>query len=306
MKKLRCIDSHTAGEPTRGVLEPPWGGEAVSVKEAADRLCGEWGGLRRTVMLEPRGGEHWVGALMLPPTSVEAVCGVVFFNNVGVIGMCGHGTMGLVRTLEHLGKIGPGSHRIETLAGMVGAELHADGRVSVRNVRSRRLAANVTVEVPVHGAVTGDVAYGGNGFFLTAAHGLDLELANVEVLTRLSKALRRAVNEAGFPEVDHVELTGPAAGKENHGRNFVLCPGGAYDRSPCGTGTSAKVACLIADGKLKPGEVWRQEGILGTVFEAMAELDGDGVLPVITSRAWVTAETTLVMEEGDPFGEGIA
>ncbi len=269
-------------------------------------MRGEWDGFRRSLMLEPRGGEHWVGALLLPPIEEASACGVVFFNNVGVLGMCGHGTMGLVRTLEYLGRIGPDVHRIETLVGAVEAELHVDGRVAVRNVRSRRLAAGVTVEVPGHGLVTGDVAYGGNGFFLAADHGLALELANVEALTHFSKAVRCAVNSAGFTEVDHVELTGPAANSENHARNFVLCPGGAYDRSPCGTGTSAKVACLIANGKIKPGEVWRQEGILGTVFEAKAEVDGDGVLPVITGRAWVTAETTLVMEDGDPFAEGIA
>jgi 4-hydroxyproline epimerase len=305
MNKVRCIDSHTAGEPTRVVLDLPWGDESFSPEQAADWLRVDGDGFRRSAMLEPRGGEQWVGALLLPPQRADSSCGVVFFNNVGVLGMCGHGTMGLVRTLEYLGRVGPGRHRIETPVGLVEATLETSGQVSVKNVRSRRIAEAVTVEVPAHGPVTGDVAYGGNGFFLVENHGFRLALEDVESLTQFSKAVRRAVNTAGYTEVDHVELMAPPVDPQNHGRNFVLCPGGAYDRSPCGTGTSAKVACLMADGKLGAGESWRQEGILGTVFEATAEMDGDGVIPTVTGRAWVTAETTLVIDDGDPFAEGI-
>ena len=308
MKRIRCIDSHTAGEPTRVVLDGPWSEDESpwSVEKAVHWLKNDGDGFRRSLMLEPRGGEHWVGALLLPPMGDANACGVVFFNNVGVLGMCGHGTMGLVRTLAHLGRIEPGEHRIETPAGVVVATWHADGRVSVENVRSHRIAKDVALRVKGIGEVRGDVAYGGNGFFLTEDHGLELEWANVEVLTRFSKALRCAVNEAGFDGVDHVELTGPALNAENNGRNFVLCPGGAFDRSPCGTGTSAKVACLIADGKLQPGEVWRQEGVIGTVFEAAGRLGGDGVVVTVTGQAWITGETTLVVEADDPLGKGIA
>lgn len=308
MKRIRCIDSHTAGEPTRVVLDGPWsdGGSPWSVARAVEWLKNEGDGFRRSLMLEPRGGEHWVGALLLPPMDEANACGVVFLNNVGVLGMCGHGTMGLVRTLAHLGRIETGELRIETPAGVVTAIWHPDGRVSVENVRSYRIAKDLTVSVEGFGEVRGDVAYGGNGFFLTEDHGLKLIWENVEVLTRFSKAAGRAVNEAGFPEVNHVELTGPALKAGNNGRNFVLCPGGAFDRSPCGTGTSAKLACLIADEKWQPGKVWRQESVIGTVFEAVGRLEGGGVVVTITGQAWITGETTLVVETDDPLGKGIA
>jgi 4-hydroxyproline epimerase len=303
---VQFIDSHTGGEPTRVITAggPRWKcGETM-----ADRLedfRSEHDRFRSAVVNEPRGSDVLVGALLCEAADPSCCCGVIFFNNVGVLGMCGHGTIGLVATLAHMGRIQPGEHRIETCVGVVTATLHADGSVSLRNVPSFRRARAVTVEVPGIGPVRGDIAWGGNWFFLVSEHPWRLALENVELLSDVAWRIRQAVNAQGFPEVDHVELFGPAESPENHSRNFVLCPGKAYDRSPCGTGTSAKLACLYADGKLERGQEWRQESILGSVFRGTVEIHGDDVIPVITGQAWVTAEGTLLFGATDPLRDGI-
>jgi len=286
MQRIPIIDSHTGGEPTRVVL----GGISPAELET----------YRLAIICEPRGHEVIVGALLVEPKDASCAAGVIFFNNVGLLGMCGHGMIGLVATLKHLGRITVGEHRVETPVGVVTVVLHENGRVSIRNVPSYRHAKAVKA-----GGVTGDVAWGGNWFFLVSDHGLDLTLKNVPQLTQASLAMREAVRAAGYPEVDHVELFGPPEDAANHSRNFVLCPGGEYDRSPCGTGTSAKLACLAADGKLAAGEVWRQESILGSVFEGSYEAADSGIIPVITGQAFVTAEATLILDPADPFRFGI-
>lgn len=310
-RTITVLDSHTAGEPTRLVLAggPALGGGAMA--ERLERLRREHDGLRSAVLNEPRGSDIIVGALWLEPQDPACAAGVIFFNNVGYLGMCGHGTIGLVASLHFLGRLEPGAHRIETPVGEVQTVLHADGRVSVANVASYRLRQGVRLAVADYGEVTGDVAWGGNWFFLVTAHTHPyvLELGRAEELTAYTWAIRQALEAAGIrgaggAEIDHIELYGPAgAGADS--KNFVLCPGKAYDRSPCGTGTSAKLACLAADGKLKPGAVWRQAGILDTVFEGSVEERGGALYPTITGRAWVTARTELVYESGDPFPEGI-
>ena len=287
MKRIPIIDSHTGGEPTRVVL----GGVTAEELET-------W---RRAILCEPRGHEVIVGALLVEPRDASCAAGVIFFNNVGLLGMCGHGMIGLIATLRHLGRITAGTHRVETPVGVVTATLHDDGRVSIRNVPSWRKAAAVKA-----GGVTGDVAWGGNWFILVSDHGLDLTLKNVPQLTQASLAMRDAVHAAGYPEVDHVELFGPPQQAGNDSRNFVLCPGAEYDRSPCGTGTSAKLACLAADGKLAPGTLWRQESIIGSVFEGSYESGEDGIIPTITGEAFITAESTLLFDSADPFRHGIA
>jgi 4-hydroxyproline epimerase len=286
MKRIPIIDSHTGGEPTRVVLS------GVTADELET--------YRRAIICEPRGHEVIVGALLVQPKDGSCAAGVIFFNNVGLLGMCGHGMIGLIATLKHLGRISVGEHRVETPVGVVTAVLDDSGRVSIRNVSSYRQAKGVKA-----GGVTGDVAWGGNWFFLVADHGLDLTLQNVPQLTQASLAMREAVRAAGYPEVDHVELFGPPHDATNHSRNFVLCPGGEYDRSPCGTGTSAKLACLAAEGKLAPGEVWRQESILGSVFEGSYKADERGIIPTITGVAFITAESTLILNPEDPFQLGI-
>ena len=297
MKHIPIIDSHTGGEPTRVVLGVPPSGGNASIDPAHSFLATH----RSAIICEPRGHEVIVGALLVEPTDASCATGVIFFNNVGLLGMCGHGMIGVIATLKHLGRISAGEHRIETPVGIITATLHHDDRVSIRNVVSHRKAKAVRA-----GGVTGDVAYGGNWFFLVADHGIEMTRENIPQLTQASLAMREAIHAAGFPEVDHIELFGPPEDAANHSRNFVLCPGGEYDRSPCGTGTSAKLACLAADGKLAPGDTWRQESIIGSVFEGCYETADNGVTPIITGRAFITAETTLILDPADPFQFGIA
>ena len=306
-QRISIIDSHTGGEPTRVVVAggPELGGGSVAAQAAVFRERHD--GFRSAVVCEPRGSDVLVGALLVPPADASCTLGVIFFNNVGVLGMCGHGTIGLIATLAHLGRIGVGAHRIETNVGVVTATLHADGSVSVENVESYRKARAATVEVPGIGAITGDVAWAGNWFFLVSEHGQALELARTGELTAFAQRIRVAVNEQGFPEVDHIELFGPAqAGGDS--RSFVLCPGGAYDRSPCGTGTSAKLACLAADGKLAEGAEWVQESILGSTFRGSfrwRDAATGKIAPTITGTAFVNAEATLLLDARDPFCWGI-
>jgi len=308
MRRIVVIDSHTGGEPTRVVLD---GGPDLgrgSLAQRRERFRQEHDAFRSAVVNEPRGSDVLVGALLVEPSDASCAAGVIFFNNVGCLGMCGHGAIGLVATLAHLGRVALGRHRIETPVGVVTAFLHSDGSVAVENVASHRRAAGVEVEVTGSGQVRGDVAYGGNWFFLAEESRLDLRLDNVESLTDLAWRIRQAVNAQGFPEVDHVELFGPPGLPGANSRSFVLCPGKAYDRSPCGTGTSAKLACLAADGRLAEDEPWVQESILGSRFEARYRwLDrARGVIsPTITGTAHLTAEATLLLDERDPFCHGI-
>ena len=305
MTRVQVVDSHTGGEPTRTVIcgGPDLGGGTVA--EQAERFRLEHDRFRSGIVNEPRGSDVLVGAMLVPALDPASLCGVIFFNNVGVLGMCGHGIIGVIQSLFHLGRLDPGSHQIETSVGLVTAQYNPDGRISVKNVASKRSAADVTVIVPVIGVVTGDVAWGGNWFFLVKEPRANLSPSHIESLTTDAWNIRQAVNAAGFPDVDHVEFFGPPHDPANHSRNFVLCPGKAYDRSPCGTGTSAKVACLAADGKLQAGQIWRQESIIGSVFEASYQWAGDSAITTITGRAWVMAEAVLLFSDDDPFREGI-
>jgi 4-hydroxyproline epimerase len=308
MQKIKIIDSHTAGEPTRVVIEggPELG--AGSLAERRDVFRARFDRYRSAVVNEPRGSDVVVGALLTPPTDASCAAGVIFFNNVGYLGMCGHGTIGVIATLAHLGRIGPGAHRLETPVGVVTATLGVDGSVSVANVPSRRVHHGIALEVPGVGRVTGDIAWGGNWFFLSDDHGRDLRLSEVGGLTDYCLRVRRALDAAGYAEVDHVELSAASTNAGAHSRNFVLCPGGAYDRSPCGTGTSAKLACLAAEGKMDEGEEWVQESIIGSAFTGRYRwLDRakGGIAPTIVGRAYVNAEATLLLGEQDPFCWGI-
>ncbi|TCV97662.1 proline racemase [Luteibacter rhizovicinus] len=310
MHTIDFIDSHTGGEPTRVVLAgfPDLGTGTLAERR---RLCRDrhdhW---RQAIACEPRGSDTMVGALLVPPQDPHACAGVIFFNNVGYLGMCGHGTIGVIRTLRFLGRIGPGRHLLETPVGTVGVELYEDGRVAIDNVESYRYAANTVLDVPGYGNVRGDVAWGGNWFFISNDAPLPLTLAHRRELTAYTEAIRNALERAGITgadgaEIDHIELNGPPGQDDADARNFVLCPGMAYDRSPCGTGTSAKVACLAADGKLAPGQVWRQGGILGNVFEAQYVPGTRGVLPRITGSAYITAQGQLRIDDTDPLAWGI-
>jgi 4-hydroxyproline epimerase len=308
--RVHVIDSHTGGEPTRVVIAggPDLGGGTMAERRAVFREC--FDSFRSAVVNEPRGSDVMVGALLCEPVDPSAATGVLFFNNVGMLGMCGHGTIGVAVTLGDLGRIGAGTHRLETPVGVVSFDYDGGRRATVENVPSYRHAKGVTVDVPGHGAVTGDVAWGGNWFFLVSDHGRELDLRHVEELTDFTWRIRQTLARQGVTgrdggEIDHVELFGPPSDPRNHSRNFVLCPGKAYDRSPCGTGTSAKLACLFADSKIKEGEVWRQESIIGSVFEGSVRRDGERVIPRITGEAHVTADAVLVLDPDDPFCMGI-
>lgn len=308
MKRITVIDSHTGGEPTRLVTDgfPDLG--QGSMAERRQRLATQHDAWRTACVLEPRGSDVLVGALLCEPQDPSACAGVIFFNNSGYLGMCGHGTIGLVTSLAHLGKIGPGVHTVETPVGTVQATLHEDRSVSVRNVPAYRYRKALSLEVPGIGPVVGDVAWGGNWFFLIADHGQRVAGDNLDALTAYTYAVQQALEQQGLRGedgglIDHIELFAddPHAGS----RNFVLCPGKAYDRSPCGTGTSAKLACLAADGKLQPGQIWRQASVIGSEFEGSYEFDGERIVPTIRGRAYISAETTLVIEPDDPFAWGI-
>lgn len=306
---IRVVDSHTEGEPTRVVVEGWRQPGGATMAERRDDLAARWDHLRSAVVCEPRGHDAMVGALLTPPVTPGAAAGVIFFNNVGTLGMCGHGTIGVVRTLEHLGRITAGRLQLDTVAGPVSAELAVDGSVTIRNVPSYCHAKDMAVEVPGVGRVVGDVAYGGNWFFITHLAEPTVALGNAGALTRVTLAIMAALRAQGVTgaagaAIDHVELSAPPGRPDADARNFVLCPGGAYDRSPCGTGTSAAMAVLHARGKLAIGALWRQESITGSLFTGWLEESGGQLVPHIRGTAYITGETTLRFDPTDPFRAG--
>ncbi|HKH90462.1 MAG TPA: proline racemase family protein [Gemmatimonadaceae bacterium] len=308
---IDVVDSHTEGEPTRVVIGgwPPPGGATMS--ERLGDVHTRFDHLRSAVLSEPRGYDAIVGALLTPPVSPGSAAGVIFFNNGTYLGMCGHGLIGVVRTLEHLGRLAPGSARFDTSVGTVRAELGDDGMVTIENVTSYVHARDVAVDVPGYGRVVGDVAWGGNWFYITHADRVPVEMEHVEGLTRFTRDIRSALGVAGITGadggvIDHIEISAAPARADADSRNYVLCSGGEYDRSPCGTGTSAKMAALHARGELALGAPWRQEGIAGGLFTGWLTQAPDGSLvPHIRGSAFVTGEATLRFDPRDPFRFGI-
>jgi 4-hydroxyproline epimerase len=313
MKSIYYIDSHTGGEPTRLIPELPFPVLRASVAEQLTFLQAHHDTLRTTILHEPRGSDVMVGAYLVVPAQEDCQFGVIFFNNVGYLGMCGHGMIGVIATLSFLGRIQPGTVRVETPVGVVEATLDpaAGGypnRVSIKNVPSFRFLSHIPLEID-RKTIHGDVAWGGNWFFLVHDHGLAVEVDNLEQLTAFCSDIRNQLAARGIrgksgEEIDHIELFGPS--READSRSFVLCPGNAYDRSPCGTGTSAKLACLYADGKLATGQVWRQQSIIGSIFDGYIEQRGEQLIPTITGEAWVMAKGELLIDPRDPFGHGIS
>jgi len=310
LREIGIVDSHTEGEPTRVVVSgwPELPGATMADRRDAMRRSHDM--LRCGVVREPRGHDAVVGALLTPPVSTGATAGVVFFNDVGYLGMCGHGLIGVVRTLEFLGTIRPGLVRIDTPVGTVSAELAADGEVTIENIPAFRHLADVQLDVPGVGRVRGDVAYGGNWFFLAEIPGIPLVMSNVRELLSLTSAIRTAMEQNGITgtdgaRVDHIELFGLPTRTDADSRNFVLCPGAAYDRSPCGTGTSAKMAVLHARGDLALEERWRQESITGSLFTGWLTTRDGALVPHISGRAFITSRATLLFDENDPFRFGI-
>lgn len=316
MQSIDVIDSHTGGEPTRLIVS---GGPDLGrgpLHERVRRFRDEFDHVRRAVTLEPRGSDVLVGGLLCEPHDESCGLGVIFFNNVDFLGMCGHGAIGLISSLEYLGKIEPGIHSIDTPVGKVTAELAPSGLVSIANVKSFRHAADVSVDVPGLGTFQGDIAYGGNWFFLVKSYPVKFNVPRLQVQehsrwTKIGIQLRAALQSSGHTGsngayIDHVEFFGEPKDPAHDSRNFVLCPGGAFDRSPCGTGTSAKLACLAADGTLAPGQIWAQESIIGSVFLcSFQEGPEPGTIqPTIAGTAFVSATASLVMDPRDPFRHG--
>jgi len=308
---MRLIDSHTGGEPTRVIIEggPDLG--AGSLQERAKAFADDFDNVRTSVILEPRGSDAMVGALLSEPADPRCVAGVIFFNNTGYLGMCGHGTIGVAVTLAYLGRIDIGTHFIETPVGVVQIDLIGPNEVRVENVASYRYKSDVVVDVDGLGSISGSIAWGGNWFFLVDKTPLELEFENVPLLTAAAQQIQSALNANGITGaneelIDHIEFFGPAKSADANSRNFVLCPGGEYDRSPCGTGTSAKIACLAEKSELEPGEAWVQESIIGSQFTMHYRRDDDNqIIPSITGSAYICAETTLIQQTGDPFLHGI-
>lgn len=308
---MRVIDSHTEGEPTRVIVE---GGPDLgdgNLQERVERFADEFDDVRKMAVLEPRGNDAVVGALLCEPTKKDCAAGVLFFNNTGYLGMCGHGSIGVAVTLAHLGKIGLGVSKLETPVGVVSVELSDANTATVQNVASYRFRADVAIDVPGVGIVTGDIAWGGNWFFLCQDAPCDLNLDNIRELTDVALRIQNALRNQGITgenggEIDHIEFFSDPVASDANSRNFVLCPGGAYDRSPCGTGTSAKLACLAEDGLLAPDTEWIQESVIGSRFRTRYSLDSAGnIIPSITGRAFICADATLVRQDGDPFRHGI-
>jgi proline racemase len=310
VRAIEVIDSHTEGEPTRVVIAGWPEPQGATMVERRDFMKREQDALRTAVVHEPRGHDAIVGALLTTPVRPGADAGVIYFNDVGYLGMCGHGTIGLVRTLEYLGKVKPGHVELDTTVGPVSAELATDGSVTIRNVPAWIHRADVTLTVPGLGRVTGDIAWGGNWFFLTELPQVPLEFARRTELLRLTTLIRDALDAQGITGadggwIDHIELYGAPTRPDADSKNFVLCPGTAYDRSPCGTGTSAKLAALHAHGKLAIGQRWYQESIVGSMFTGWLEADGDAIIPHIQGRAYVTGRATLLFDPQDPFRHGL-
>ena len=313
MIRIPFLDSHTGGEPTRLITSLPFDLGTGSVADKLSTLKKDHDDLRRTVLLEPRGSDVLVGAYLVPPADPTCQFGVIYFNNVGYLGMCGHGTIGLIASLAYLGKVEPGVIRVETPVGVVEATLRKNeageypNKVSVQNIPAYRHLTHIPVTIDGK-TVHGDVAYGGNWFFLCHDHGLEVNMQNLEALTEFSWRVREQFSANGITgangaEIDHVELF--ASTPDADSKSFVLCPGKAYDRSPCGTGTSAKLACLYGDGKLQVGQVWKQQSVVGSIFEGSIQIQDNRIIPTITGEAWVMSEGTILVDERDPFGKGI-
>ena len=313
---LKVIDSHTGGEPTRVVIDgcPDLGNGTLAEKRDILKKNHDW--IRTSTVLEPRGFPAMVGAVLTEPHAPDCTAGVIFFNNAGYLGMCIHGTIGLAITLQHMGIITAGSHRIDTPVGVVTAHLNDDGTVTVDNVPCYRYQKDVAVVTtdPKYGAITGDIAWGGNWFFLISEqeNAPSVDQSNISHLTEFTTDVMLALANMGITAedgsaIDHVEVFGPPTDDQSDSRNFVLCPGGEYDRSPCGTGTSAKLACLYADGKFTPGEMWRQAGVLNTVFTGSVKPipNSNQIIPTVSGSAWVNGETTIIINAKDPFSTGI-
>lgn len=327
---IQAIDSHTAGEPTRVVTGglPAIRGATMADKRAGLQRAHDH--LRRALVLEPRGHDAIVLAYLLSPCRAGADLGVVFANDAGYLGMCGHGAIGVATVAVATGMVAaqePVTELVlDTPAGAVACRVAVDGgrptSVTITNVPSFLFRQRVVVPVHGFGKVAADVAYGGNWFAFVEADqlGLMVEKNHLPVLMQAATAIREALVREGVrgrhPDrdddeiIDHVKLFAPLDGPTPGARALTLCPGAAYDRSPCGTGTSAKLAVLHAKGELATGEWFRSQSVLGTEFRARVVSTTDvggnpAVVPEIEGSAWITGFATFVVDPDDPCAFGL-
>lgn len=308
----KVIDSHTGGEPTRVIIDggPDLGSGPISerarlLETKHDKFC-------RSVLCEPRGYDAMVGALIVTPVEKNCLTGVIFFNTSQNLGMCGHATVGLLVTLYYLGKISVGNYKIETPVGIISAQLHDPNTVSVINVESYRYKKGVSIQVEQYGEITGDIAWGGNWFFLVNNSPISVQFENIDKLLNFTSSIKSALKQQHITapdssEIDHIELFGESLNEKAHSKNFVLCSSGDYDRSPCGTGCSAKLACLAEERLWPENKKWIQEGIIGSLYSTHYSWStGGNIIPTITGKAFVTSEATLQFNPLDPYKHGIS
>jgi 4-hydroxyproline epimerase len=310
LRMMRVVDSHATGQPTRVIVD---GGPDLgtgSLAERRDRFRTHFDRFRTAVVGEPRGSDTLVGAILCKPSDPSCAEGVILFDSSGYLDMSVHAMMGLAVTLDYIGRGTTGGEKIETPAGAVTVDMHTNGDISVRNVPSFRHQKDVSVTVD--GATyTGDVAWSGSWSFLVRDHNEDLSIARAERLTDLARSIRRAlarnrITGSRDEEITDIALFGPPQRREANSRNFVLRTGKSFRRSPSGTVTSAKLACLHEDGKLAEGQVWRQESITGAMFDGSVKVIDGAIVPSIRGTAHMIAESVLIVDERDPYCWGIA
>jgi 4-hydroxyproline epimerase len=322
-----CVDGHTCGNPVRLVAggAPPLAGATMAERRQDFLARHDW--VRTALMFEPRGHDVMSGSILYPPTSEDGDAGVLFIEVSGCLPMCGHGLIGTVTmALEHglVAPWEPGRLRLDVPAGRVVAEYEEAGRfverVRLRNVASYLAIPEVRVECPELGELVVDVAYGGNFYAIVEPQPNYRDLADLPAgqILRLSPELRRRLNalvEAVHPQdptirgVSHVQWAGRPRGPRAHARNAVFYGDKAIDRSPCGTGTSARMAQLAARGRLKVGDEFVHESIIGSEFEgrveAATEVGGTpAIIPSVAGWARTTGHNTIFVDERDPYWRG--
>ncbi|HUI64685.1 MAG TPA: 4-hydroxyproline epimerase [Bacteroidota bacterium] len=322
-----CIDAHTCGNPVRVVVGGGPTLEGGTMSERRQQFLAQYDWIRTALMFEPRGHDMMSGSILYPPISPENDAALLFIETSGCLPMCGHGTIGTAAVLIEHGLVRPhvpGTLRLEVPAGTVEAHYRLeDGRVhSVRivNVPSFAEQMGVQVAVPGIGTLSLDVAYGGNfyGIIDPQEHYQGIDQLGVREILRLSPLIRRLVNETHtfvHPQdptirgLSHIQWTGTPRAKEAHGRNAVFYGEHAIDRSPCGTGTSARMAQWAAKGKLKAGDEFVHESIVGSLFRGRVEGTTkvgtrEAIIPSIEGWVRITGLNTIFVDDDDPFARG--
>ena len=328
-RTFSCIDAHTCGNPVRVVTG---GGPFLDGKNMSERqqhFMAEYDWIRTGLMFEPRGHDMMSGSILYPPTREDTDIGFLFIETSGCLPMCGHGTIGTVTVIIEHGLVKPrvpGKLRIETPAGIVEAHYTMEGThvsaVRIVNIASYLHSTGLEVECPDLGLLRVDVAYGGNFYAIVdpQENYKDMEDLSAGDILRLSPILRRRLNEKYqfvHPEnptikgLSHIEWTGRPKNPEAHARNAVFYGERAIDRSPCGTGTSARMAQWAAKGKLKVGDVFVHESIIGSLFRGKVEAatkvgTKDAIIPSIEGWARVTGFNTIFLDDRDPFVKGFS